>query len=152
MNKWLSILFLMALAINFLGCNEVKNKDKVSRLDDTLLSNTKQIRWNAFRQLKFKQTPEYQKKQPDYPFLEKLRVSRVQQDGFNISEDQTSADVVYAIEFYDTDTHKTRSIIYKQHWVYEEKKRKWLLDSALPDFKKAFKRFNDKPKIKIEYY
>jgi hypothetical protein len=152
MNKLLSLFCLFAFILNFSGCNEIRSKDKMSRLDDTLLSNLKLLRWNSFRQLKFKQTPEYQKEQPDYPFLEKLRVSRVEQSGFNIAEDQESAEVSYAIEFYDTDTIKTRSIFYQQVWVYKEEGRKWLLDSPLPDFKQALKKVGDKPKIKIQYY
>jgi hypothetical protein len=150
MNKLTLSFLLFCFLFCTSGCQEIKEKDNLSRLNSTLLTNLKHLRWGAFRELKFLQTDEFQTKEIDFDFLEKIRVSHVSQAGFNVAEDNQSAAVYYAIEFYDLDTNKIRTISYQQTWVFFPKKRKWKLDSPMPDFKKAFKK-KLPPKIRVQY-
>jgi len=149
------ILALMVILPLITNCSEVQTKDITARLNTKLLSNYNLLRWNNFRPISLTQTEKYKQIPVDYAFLKKIKVSQVHQTGMQLSEENTRADVFYALEFYDTDTNKIHAATYHQEWVIEaEYNRTWKLNSPLPDFKAILdaSRKAREPKIKIIEY
>jgi len=134
MRKVLLTLFMLGFTAMLSGCPQTKeNKD----LSDTLQQYETIVRWAQWDAAVDFVSRAYQQENPITRLdLDRLRLFRVTQYLVRSAEpvDQGKGLIqVVEIRMFNKNQARERSIVDEQHWKYNEKTKRWLLHSGLPD-------------------
>jgi len=110
-------------------------KNRQVHLDNTLRQYEQAIRWGLFPvAYALQKAPA---KAPDFDYLREIKVTEYEPLGRPVvSEGGNRIDQTVEIRYYHEDYGKEQVLIDKQIWRYDEEKDVWLLDSAMPEFKR----------------
>ncbi len=134
----LSCLLILLVA----ACASYQSREKAIDFDDTMRTYRKAVRWSQFQAAYSmvaarEEDPELE--EPDFEFLEHIRVTSYQIANRFISADQTEIKVIAEIDFYHENSPTVRHLTDNQLWWYEPEGERWLLSTGLPDFKGAMR-------------
>ena len=134
MKTILRIMIFVGLALLLTGCPQNK---KSSDLTETLNQYETIIRWAQWDGAADYISLEYQEKHPITNLeLERLRLFKVTAYNLRSStpiNDGNGLIQVVEIRLFNKNQARERSIIDEQHWEYDEERKRWLLNSGLPD-------------------
>jgi hypothetical protein len=126
---------LLAVLMVSVGAGCVSSMRKMSRLEDTLRSYETAIRWSDFDAAsRFQAADAAPQPTVDYDRLADVKVTAYEVRESGVSEDKSEATQTVGIEYYDVNTMRQFSVIDRQTWTYDEKRKRWLLKSGLPPF------------------
>lgn len=128
----LTVTILTLLA----ACNRLPNREERSlTLDGAVNNYRKLIRWGYYDEAaKYLRTPDGK------PFAADLKnAARYRVTGYNVSnqllaDDGKEARAIAAIDYYELDSGVIHTLHDAQMWWYDEKEKRWYLQSPLPRF------------------
>ena len=127
-------LFLLAAILS--GCASMDERKKTTLLDTATRRYESAIRWgdyataNAFR---LQDSAGAQRTNQEY--LKHFRVTSYETLNTILNEDETEAQVVVRIKYYDDERMKEETLTDHQIWKYDTDSGVWQLDSPLPAFR-----------------
>lgn len=124
------------------GCAPYQSREKAIQFDNTARTYRKAIRWSQFEAahgMVQAQEEEPELPEPDFEFLEDIRVTSYQLTSQRISPDETQIKAVAEISFYHESSPTVRRLTDHQLWWYDPDAGRWLLSTGLPDFKGAMR-------------
>ena len=134
MKTMLRTLALVGLAVLLAGCPQNK---KSTDLSETLNQYETIVRWAQWDAAADFISLEYQEKHPITNLeLERLRLFKVTAYNLRSStpvDDGNGMIQIVEIRLFNKNQARERSIIDEQHWQYNEERKRWLLNSGLPD-------------------
>lgn len=134
MHKIVARVVLATLMLS-IGAGCVSSMRKMNRLEDTLRSYETAIRWSDFEAATRFQAPGADGETTvDYERLADVKVTAYEVRESGVSEDKSEATQIVGIQYYDVNTMRQSSVIDRQTWTYDEKRKRWLLKSGLPSF------------------
>ena len=125
---------LLIVLLSFVGCSSTP--DRVHRLDVSLISYEKALRWGHWESIVAFIKPGWEP--TDNALIE--RYGQVSIGGYNrlnrvVSEDGHEAQLTVAIDYIDKSSMRVHKLLDKQEWEYDSESGRWFLVSALPNFK-----------------
>lgn len=133
MKRFISVLLLAALLG---GCASMEERKKTVTLVSATRHYEGAIRWgdyetaNAFR---FQQ--DAGDTTPDPENLKRFRVTSYETLSTVLNEDDTEAQIMVQIRYYDEERMKEVTLTDRQTWKYDAELVQWFLYSPLPDFR-----------------
>jgi hypothetical protein len=127
---------LLLLATFLSGCASMEERKKTVLLDNATRHYENAIRWgdyataNAFRLQDSAAAPATGGEN-----LKRFRVTSYETVKSVINKDETEAQFVVQIRYYDEDRMKEVTLTDHQTWKYDTEAGLWQLDSPLPDFR-----------------
>lgn len=127
----------MTVAATFLvvGCDTVKKKTQVSRLDQTLRAYSGAIRWGNFDTADAFAAPRDGAKTVKASSLSGIKVTGYEVRVSSVAEDGLEAAVHISFTYYDETRGTVGSIDQDATWYWDGAKDNWLMDDSLPRFK-----------------
>ncbi|MDI1252405.1 hypothetical protein [Thermomonas sp.] len=116
------------------GCP--KSASKGSALDEAKYAYSAAIRWGDFEGAWNLVDPEYRTAHPltdiDFSRYKQVQISGYREKGMAI---QPSGEIIRDIEIgvINRNTLTERTVLYREHWRYDETAKTWWLDTGLPD-------------------
>ena len=130
-----ALLFTASLAVSLAGCAVMQAHDRLARLDSTVKSYTKALRWGHFDTASGFLQPRHTSPSPvDARRLEDIRVTSYEILNQVIRDDNEEAVIVVQFSFYHASTGSVHTIEDEQLWWYDAERNTWRLDGQLPDF------------------
>ena len=66
--------------------------------------------------------------------MDSIKVTGFEITDRNVNPEQTEATVEGKLNYYKNNSATIRTLEFNQRWWYEDNTKKWLLDSAFPEF------------------
>ena len=130
-----ALLSATSLAVSVAGCASMQAHDRLARLDSTVKSYTKALRWGHFDTASgFLQPRPASPSPPDAQRLEEIRVTSYEILNQVIRDDNEEAVIVVQFSFYHASSGSVHTIEDEQLWWYDAERNTWRLDGQLPDF------------------
>ncbi|NIV75234.1 MAG: hypothetical protein GWN37_10450 [Gammaproteobacteria bacterium] len=132
--------FLLLLLVA--ACASYQSRERAIQFEETLRTYRKAIRWSEFdAAYATVQTREddLELGEPDFEFLDAIRVTSYEITSQRISPDETEIKVSAEIDFYHENSPTVRHLTDQQLWWYEPEEKRWFLSTGLPDFKRAMR-------------
>ena len=132
MSKVLGLLVLAMLA----GCNGPGVKARLTSLDDSIRAYAEALRWGRYDDAQvFHMGRDGKRIVLDEHTMEDIRVTGYSVRETVLDEEGTTAEVQAEFKYFITNRGALQTIVVPQTWWHDDKSRRWLLDSGLPDFK-----------------
>lgn len=132
MNKVLGLLVLTLLA----GCNGTGVKSRLASLDESIRAYAEALRWGRYEDAQvFHMGRDGKRIVLDEHSMADIRVTGYSVRETVLNEEGTTAEVQAEFKYFITDRGALQTIVVPQTWWHDDKSKRWLLDSGLPDFK-----------------
>jgi hypothetical protein len=134
MRRTIAAGFVALVALSLAGC-AADQRSKL--LTETLLAYANAIRWDGFASAQQFVDPEVVKQHPlsslDMARYQQVRVSDYDEGDGAVPAGENEVHQVVKISLINRNTQSERSIIDRQTWRYDPEKKRWWLESGLPD-------------------
>ena len=128
-------LFAASLAVSLAGCAGMQAHDRLARLDSTVKSYAKALRWGHFDTASgFLQPRDASPSPADARRLDDIRVTSYEILNQVTRDDSEEAVIVVQFSFYHANSGSVYTIEDEQLWWYDTERSTWRLDGQLPDF------------------
>ena len=127
---------LCLILLLFCACSSTSIKHRVTELDDEISDYNVAMRWAMLDRIEAHHMGKDGEKMPmDRSSLDEIRVTDCKVQEKNLNGDVTEAVVKGEIDYYRTDTGTLKKLPYSQNWWYNEKMKRWFIDSDYLKFK-----------------
>ncbi len=123
---------LLGLALLIPACSSMSNMSKMQKLEDSLRAYEGAIRWNEFAV-----ADEFggnDQPAPSLAQLDNIKVTAYKVKTSKSSKEKLEANQTVVVRYYDLNGMTEQSTVHKQHWRYDEDKKRWLVSPSLPSF------------------
>jgi hypothetical protein len=129
------LVALLLLAAFLSGCASIDERKKADLLNRTTRQYERAIRWGDYGDASafIKQTGTMAAA-PNPDGLKQYRVTSYETQSTVLNEDDTEAQVVVQIKYYNENRMQVETLTDRQTWKYEADPGVWYLDSPLPAF------------------
>jgi hypothetical protein len=136
MRCYLTPCGLLLSTLMLASCASDQMRTKENLLDDTLRSYASTVRWGDVLRAQEFIDPKLREEHPPTA-LELARVRQIQVTAYNdqpaVPINSTEVRQTVEIGLVNINTQEARSVIDHQVWKYDEKNKRWWLESGLPD-------------------
>ena len=137
LQRGIAVLMISIFVLSGLSaCGNVSTRDRLSKLDTAMRGYGQAIRW-----ARYLNAHDYHLGQDGFkPRLNEDNYEGIEVTGYRLLQegvmnpDQTEADVVAEISYFNENVGVVQKIKHPQHWWYNEELKRWMLDAALPEF------------------
>jgi len=130
-----TVICLVALAALLLGGCAADQRSQT--LTETLLAYANAVRWDGFPSAWQFVDPKVREAHPltslDQARFQQVRVSDYDEGNGPVPVGQNEVQQVVKISLINRNTQSERSVIDHQTWRYDPRKKRWWLESGLPD-------------------
>jgi len=127
---------LLLLATFLTGCASMDERKKTVLLDRATRNYESAIRWGDYATANVYRLQDSADAQTTSPEdLKRFRVTSYETLNTVINEDETEAQIVVQIKYYDEERMKEVTLTDRQTWEYDTEAELWHLDSPLPAFR-----------------
>jgi hypothetical protein len=127
---------LLLLATFLTGCASMDERKKTVMLDRATRNYESAIRWGDYATAnvyRLQDSADTRATRPED--LKRFRVTSYETLNTVINEDETEAQIVVQIKYYDEERMKEETLTDRQTWEYDTEAELWHLDSPLPAFR-----------------
>ena len=129
-------LFLVAALVLLTACVDSNIKRRATELDNEITDYNVGMRWLMFNRIEAYHMDKDGNKMPlDRAAYDEIRVTDCNVEEKVLNTDGTKATVKGEVAYYRTDRGALRKIPYTQTWWYNEKLKRWFVDSDYLKFK-----------------
>lgn len=134
MNRKSYIVYLILLVLT--ACSSTSVKHRVTELNDEISDYNVAMRWAMLDRIEAHHMGKDGEKMPlNRSTLDDIRVTDCKVQEKILNDDFTEAVVTGEVDYYRTDTGTLKKIPYTQTWWYDEKKKRWFINSDYLKFK-----------------
>jgi hypothetical protein len=127
------LVTLLLLAVFLSGCASMDERKKTILLDRATRQYERAIRWGDYEDASAFRNQRAGAPNPDS--LKRFRVTSYETQSTVLNEDETEAQVVVQIKYYNEDRMQEVTLTDRQTWKYDSDQGVWYLDSPLPSFR-----------------
>ena len=129
--------FIFVLALIFLSaCVSTGIKRKTSILDDELTDYTVSLRWSMLDTIEsYHKNKNGETKPLDRSAMRDIRVTNVDLQEKSLNGDVTEAVIKGEVDYYRVDSGALKKLSVTQNWWYDDKEKRWFIDSDYIKFK-----------------
>ena len=129
--------YLLCLTLLLLcACSSTGIKHRATELDDEISDYNVAMRWAMLDRIEAHHLGKNGEKKPmDRSTMDEIRVTSCNVQDKILNDDVTEAVVKGEIDYYRTDSGTLKKYTFSQNWWYNEKLKRWFIDSEYPTFK-----------------
>lgn len=130
-SRFLKLILMVGIFASLYSC---ATTDEMDRLDSSVRSYERAIRWGEFGQAK-----SFHKNEPELSDLERRRLQLYRISGYKVISNDTpntkNSYIRVEIKYYRNDRPVIKAITVKQHWKRDEGSQLWYLATPFPEFR-----------------
>ncbi|NIP45682.1 MAG: hypothetical protein GWN21_04765 [Gammaproteobacteria bacterium] len=132
-----SFALLPLLAAVLTGCADLEKKDQTKKLDQSVRSYIRAIRWGDLgAAASYIRPREGEVDPPDLSKLQGLRVTRYDYAVDSKYEGDPEALMTVRFDYYFEDTLSVKKVYQQAVWWWDPEVENWFMDGALPEFER----------------
>lgn len=118
------------------ACSSTSIKHRATELNDEISDYNVAMRWSMLDRIEAHHMGKNGERKPlDRSALDEVRVTDCNVQEKILNDDATVAVVKGEIDYYRTDSGTLKKLPYTQNWWYDEKLKRWFIDSDYLSFK-----------------
>jgi hypothetical protein len=134
MNKLIRLITIIPLLI-LLSCSGTIERKKLETLNEAIDNYAYALRWSRTEDaVSYHFNEDGDKPEIDSSIMDSIKVTGFEITDRNVNPEQTEATVEGKLNYYKNNSATIRTLEFNQRWWYEDNTKKWLLDSAFPEF------------------
>lgn len=133
--SWLELSAALCCLL-LVGCVSTRDDNRGRELDASLKTFTKLMRWGEFESASaYLVSRDGAPRAVNLDRLRGFRITQFEVSSQIVANDGAEVKVQHRVQYYGEDSGVVRTLQYDQNWWYDPERRRWFVDSDLPELK-----------------